>query len=696
MAKIELQDFYQELYQNSFIGFEADVDSSKSDMFREMIGGYLEEDGDLEDITWAEYNQKDLEFSGYSFDPERGLLTIIGDHFFQGEEIETLTKDLYERDFKKLTNFYVEATNSQSPLYYDMAPGDSAASIAKYIFDCRHNNKIKRVVFFLLTNGLLSRNTSTIPYREIDGIHCDYQVYDLNQVYQTVMNQQNAQIIVDFNKFGAENGITCIRAVSGEFKDYDSYLVVMPGNVLAKIYDCYGQKLLEQNVRTFLQLKGKTNKNMLATIKYQPERFFIYNNGLTCTASSVELSADGENLKIRSLEGLQIVNGGQTSSVIYKASCEGTDLSKVFVQMKLSVINNPEHYDEIVASVARYANTQNPVKDADFFSNSPFNKGFYDVAKNCWTPMVGGRQYKTLWFYERTRGLYLNEKAKYIREGREKEFLKKYPKEQLIDKIIIAKTEMIFSGRPYASVKQNNAFPLFAADIAKLTDGKTDYAVTPQYFMSMIGKIILVNNTDELIASQAWAKGMRSVRAYIKAYTLAILNSYVEKKGMHLNFQDIWDRQAISSELTNAVEICMNAVYERISNYSDSADLREKLGRAYTWEDIQTITVTIPDDILDRICISEEQKKKNDSEERLNKKALSEAKKQETIVRLSVLDWQALTKFYNENKGLCTGTNSFGLLDRMSRKPFYPTKKVEIECLYNLIETGRQHGVLSK
>ena len=47
---------------------------------------------------------------------------------------------------------------------------------------------------------------------------------------------------------------------------------------------------------------------------------------------------------------MQIVNGGQTTASIYNAKKDkkiNADLSKVFIQMKLSVIKNPEDMDEI-------------------------------------------------------------------------------------------------------------------------------------------------------------------------------------------------------------------------------------------------------------------------------------------------------------------------------------------------------------
>lgn len=380
MADTQLETFYQSFYQDALTGFQVDKDSSKAQIFTQRIGTYLEQDGDISDITWSEYIQQDLEFSGYAYDEERKLLTVIGSHFLPGENIETLTKDMYERKFKKLKHFFEEATDSVQPLYSVMSPSDEAVESAKEIYDLYNQNRIQRLMFLIITNGTLTRNTKVIPFETVKNLRADYQIFDLKDIYRISTQENNLQEIeVCINDY-TDKGLLCLPA-SLETEDYASYLVVMPGEVLAQIYDQYGQKLLEQNVRTFLQFKGNTNKKMQITIKEEPERFFAYNNGLTCTASSIEVEREDNVLKIVRLNGLQIVNGGQTTSVIYNCYKNKTDIRKIFVQMKLSVVSKEEEYSDFVGKVARYANSQNPVKESDFFSNSPFHKTFKELSE---------------------------------------------------------------------------------------------------------------------------------------------------------------------------------------------------------------------------------------------------------------------------------------------------------------------------
>src|SRR5699024_5415747 len=121
--------------------------------------------------------------------------------------------------------------------------------------------------------------------------------------------------------------------------DYESYLAVIPGRMLADLYGEYGPKLLEQNVRFFLQNRGAVNRGIRDTIISEPDMFFAYNNGISATASDVVLEENDQGLAIIQVTDLQIVNGGQTTASLFHASRAGkADLSNVFVQMKLSVI----------------------------------------------------------------------------------------------------------------------------------------------------------------------------------------------------------------------------------------------------------------------------------------------------------------------------------------------------------------------
>lgn len=690
MPDTQFEDFYQSFYQDALTDLQIDKDASKAQIFTQKIGSFLEQDGDVADITWSEYIQSDIEFSGYAYDEERKLLTIVGSQFFPGEKIETLTKDLYERKFKKMKLFFEEAVNSTQPLYSVMSPSDEAVESAKYIYNLFAANGIQRLMFLIITNGTLTRNTKVIPFETVKNLRADFQVFDLKDIYRISTQENNLQEIeVSVNDYTKE-GLLCLPA-SLEAQDYASYLVVMPGEVLAQIYDKYGQKLLEQNVRTFLQFKGNTNKKMQITIKEEPERFFAYNNGLTCTASSIEVEKQDNALKIVRLNGLQIVNGGQTTSVIYNCYKNKLDVRNIFVQMKLSVVSKEEEYTDFVGKVARYANSQNPVKESDFFSNSPFHKTFKELSERIWAPMSGGLQIKNKWYYERTRGQYLNEKAKYSRDGKEKEFLLRYPKEQMIDKHILAKTEMIFSNFPHLSTKTNQAFPKFAKQIEDMLE-KDELSINESYFKEAIAKIILTKKTDKLIAEAEWAKSRKSVRAYIKAYALAFLNKYVKEHDTYLNYADIWDRQDISNEVEQVLDICINAIRMYIEAQENEADLREKFSREYTWKEIQQLNLDIPENLFKNITTNKETVKFEKKEAKKQQAVDNGIERQSFVVTLSFQVWEKMLSFYGANKTLCS-LKEFEILRKMSKGYLLPPSEKQAQILYALYEKVKSMGV---
>ena len=96
---------------------------------------------------------------------------------------------------------------------------------------------------------------------------------------------------------------------------------------------------------------------------------------------------------------MQIVNGGQTTASIFNAKNDrksSIDLSKVYVQMKLSVIQSAEMMDEIVPRISTFANTQNKVQIADFSANDPFHRRIEELSRTIWAPAQGGAQAQKL------------------------------------------------------------------------------------------------------------------------------------------------------------------------------------------------------------------------------------------------------------------------------------------------------------
>jgi hypothetical protein len=169
-------------------------------------------------------------------------------------------------------------------------------------------------VLNVLALGTVSERAATSEKRK--GI--EREVWDLDRLVKTCGTGTEERPAIDFvGEFS--QSLPCL--VTPKTDDgLQVFMTWIRGDVLAQIYNTYRSRLLERNVRSFLQFTGKVNKGIRETVLDRPTRFLSYNNGLSATASVVELDDFGSGLaRIRSVRDFQIVNGGQTTASI--ASC---------------------------------------------------------------------------------------------------------------------------------------------------------------------------------------------------------------------------------------------------------------------------------------------------------------------------------------------------------------------------------------
>ena len=93
--------------------------------------------------------------------------------------------------------------------------------------------------------------------------------------------------------------------------------------------------------------------------------------------------------------------------------------------MKLIIVEG-EFETELVPKISRFANSQNAVSEADFFSNHEFHQRMEEKSRRLLAPAQAGSAFQTKWYYERTRGQYQSEKAKLTPAGIRK-FEAQYP-----------------------------------------------------------------------------------------------------------------------------------------------------------------------------------------------------------------------------------------------------------------------------
>ena len=360
----------------------------------------------------------------------------------------------------------------------------------------QNRQKIRRIRVILLTNAVLAVRKKVVEAGNTIGLPVAYNVLDFARYTDILKSRGNAEPIeIDVTSING-TPLPCLQAhVHGT--NYKSYLVVLPGTFLADIYGLYGARLLEQNVRVFLQARTKVNRGIIDTVRESPDMFFAYNNGLTATAANIDMDRlpDG-TLGIRSFTNLQIVNGGQTTaSVLYAKDQTSADLSDVFIQMKLSVIE-PEKVEEFVPKISRFANTQNRISEADFFSSHAFHVEMEKISRRLSAPPKPGALAPTKWFYERARGQYKDASA-YGTVAERRRFSAEYPRSQVVNKTDLAKYLTTFECVPHlVSRGAQKCFLQFAEEVSKAWEKSQDQ-FNEGYFRIAMAKAIIFGSISE-------------------------------------------------------------------------------------------------------------------------------------------------------------------------------------------------------
>ncbi|MFT9494161.1 AIPR family protein, partial [Anaerosolibacter sp.] len=486
-----------------------------------------------------------------------------------------------------------------------------------------------------------------------------------------------------------ETNIPCLE-ITTLSEEYRSYLTVLKGDFIVDIYERFGQKLFEQNVRTFLQFRGSVNKGIRNTLEYKPEMFFAYNNGITATATDVELDSDGNITKI---VNFQVVNGGQTTSAIYAAKKNSKiDVSNVSVQMKLSVVREKEKQNDFVSKVSEYANTQNKVNKSDFFSNSPFHKEMKNYSKRIWVSAVNGLQRRTHWFYERVRGEYLNEQA-YLTPSEKRKFQLEHPKEQLLDKTFLSKSENAWLQKPeIVSRGAQYSFSSFAEHVTDWLE-KDNLAITESYFKDAVSRVILFRTVEKLVSSSKWYDG--GYRAQIVAYTISYLSLLVEKTGKFLNFDMIWEEQQVPAKLVEILKTISKAVYDEITNTPEGfANVGQWCKKTRCWEVIKQMKLSI--DIDNNLLINKEEDKVNKREERKDKKLDNSIEIQMFVVNADKEIWINLYKHFKKYRATSKiSSTQLDILEKMAQNYLVPPSEKQARVLYQLYEKGAKEGVIA-
>lgn len=589
-----LQQAFEELREDILLEAEA-RGIFQQEAFFELYAATAADNGDTIDLEYThshkEGGRRPYRIDGYGLDVDRGTLYLAICDYRDGTKLESINNDRLTTAFKHASAFF---ENSCSSTFINSIEETSPAFAAAYpIYSAR--DLIKRVRIILFSNARLATKRPPKLGEQIGGVPIVYSVLDAARYFE-IQKSFHSPESIEVNIAEIAGGpIACLKA-STNTEEHQSFLLAIPGPVLAEVYGLYGARLLEQNVRTYLQAKTKVNKGILETIKKTPEMFFAYNNGLTATASAVKLEVLGDGqLGIAAIHNLQIVNGGQTTaSILYAKDVADSPLDNVYVQMKLSVVPSAS-IEQVVPKISRYANTQNRISEADFFSSHPFHLQMERHSRTITAPPQNGAMTGEKWFYERARGQYRDGTA-YSSVAEKKKFLLEFPKDKLIEKTELAKYFLSFERKPYlVSRGAQKAFMAFADQIAK-TWKSAPTQFNELWYKNACAMGLVFRWTDKHIASSEWYKVDRGYKSQTIAYTLSwIAEKVYHQAKANLNWGAIWSTQSVPEELQEIITSIAPLVADAIRNApANVRNVGEYCKLEACWQNISTKEFKIP------------------------------------------------------------------------------------------------------
>lgn len=570
----------------------------KENAFTQLVVEYLTDAGVTEDGQVC-YLEKSLPLpwgtvktNGYYMPEEADQIDLFYCHYLDDENCPPLTAKDIDAALKRSVRLVELARKGEFAAFEESTePYDMLTQI-------RDNaQRIQRLRVFLLTDCHLPERARKSAEKQVKnlgkrgGIALRVEIVDMARLSRIVKaGAEHDPIEIDFrNDFVEYSGgpIPCIKAQAAN-PSYDVYLAVIPGIALCELYEEFGSRLLELNVRSFLQVTGKVNKGIRNTLRTEPSMFLPYNNGISATADSIDVERNGGGeLAIARLRGLQIVNGGQTVASVHRAQkLDKVSIDDVMVQAKLTVLRHMDQadIDDLVQKISLYANTQNKVNEADFSANDPFHVQIEKLANTIYVP---GEQSR--WFYERSRGSYQTAKARFSTSpAKRREFERLLPAQQKFTKTDLAKYAASWQQLPHVVSRGNQKnFVSFMAR-TKAERGKK-WLPDADYYRDLVAQAILFRRVEKIVRDEAFP----AYRANIVAYTVALISL---RCGTDFRLNRIWQHQAVSDGLGDVIGQLSRVVYRQIIDSADGRNVTEWCKKDDCWSAVRSLAAEIADD----------------------------------------------------------------------------------------------------
>lgn len=536
----------------------------------------------------------DLQMFPTVFESGAGKASIVGGYLDEDAEALTLFNLIAAEPNARLTLAQVRSVADQSVRLYRQASRISQITIipAELQEFTRRintaNEQISLIRLLLVTRGVAP--AKSLEDYAIEGTKVRVDIFDSIRLSRAAGSSVSREDIeVNFEELTG-SPLRCLAVRERDGSDFDTYLAAIPGNALCSMYAEFNTRLLELNVRAFLGVRGKktANAGLRETLLKEPGHFLAYNNGIVATVDALELTPD--RLGIKSLRGLQIVNGGQTTASLHRAKVkDGANLDDVLVPAKIiHVRSGGAMLDQMVARISKSANTQNTVQPADFSANDPFHREVESLANNTWSPDGRAR-----WFYERARGTYgVAESIAESKADTRRSFKAETPKERRFDKTQLARYLNAWEGRPFevAAGAQKN-FQFFMQRLKQ-----APVQIDQVWYERLIALALLYRTTERIVREEAFP----AYRAIITVYTIASLGQLTAGR---IDFSRIWRDQSISDELQALVRSWTHRLDELLRSSAGARMPTEWAKKEECWIAIRSEIPHAPDPLPPEIAV---------------------------------------------------------------------------------------------
>lgn len=550
-------------------------------VFAELVMRHMEDAGLCEPATVCHWSgtigNAKLRITGYALSADETGLDLFVTHYFGTDELVELKDSDAIATANEGVRFLFRASRGNLD-----ARIDPTHPVRELVTTIRSRwAELDRLRVILVTDGHTKHKR--FASKEHEGKIIAVESVDVERLLRHTEGKPRDELAVSFVQ-AIGRVLPCVHVPDPD-ADYEYVLTAIPGQVLWSLYRDFNTSLLEANVRTYLGAKKTVNRGIVETLRSEPEHFLAFNNGLVlvCDEAKFERGADG-NIGLSFLKGLQIVNGGQTTSTIYFASRDdkGIDLSHVMVPAKIIILkgSQDEARERLISNVSRYANSQTAVKMSDLSANRPFHVQLEKLADDTWCPDGA-----TKWFYERAAGAY---NVMLLRDGttpaKRRKLMETAPPKRKLSKNDIAKYHEAWRGKPnqVALAGEKN----FSAFMAALDE---DPAIIPnpldaRWYRAMIAKVILFKAVESIIKTREAKETFRQGWVNIATYVVSVV---ADRLGDQLDLEQIWLKQGVSPALEKLLwdwALVVNAEFARIA---PGQQVSEVAKRAETWATIR-------------------------------------------------------------------------------------------------------------